>query len=557
MVPILILPILLFSQPAFFDFLDYPQMGSRAGDSFYIYVVARKENGEIDTSYNGRALLKTSLDGLWPWSYIYPPLLNFYRGEIRSKAVVTIADESLSILVEDGLIRGQTPRILFSPNEPKKLILIVPGETLLPGSPSGKHYSPQPQTAGIPFIGKVSLVDKCFNVVKTRSDTILLSSSDSFASYPSSLPLINGKTTFPFLPRTMGLRFITASDLSDGSILSDISSGFLVRANVYSRLLLLLPGEDFQFGDTTTPTWLNPGKRGKPEPQFVSDSFLVRVFCCDSFYNLTTGEDTVFLCSDFSFSYNPAPIPIRDSGSAAVVFHFAGENQNIWAVSKKGFETYRSRLNILPKAVYLFVNHADTILAGWPTEISVLVLDGGSEPIPYKRVEFKVLKGNGEMLDSVIITDSLGWGKARFIMPIPNLRDSISERDSILIRADTVERVIGIWVEVFDNEVMRGEIIAIPNPFGSLNQDFTKIIYHLRDNVDTKILIYDPFGNPIYKRTIKKGEMGARRGVNVTTWDGRDEKGNKVASGIYYVRVIGITHTGRIFDNGYRIGVVW
>ncbi|MEO0102345.1 MAG: FlgD immunoglobulin-like domain containing protein [candidate division WOR-3 bacterium] len=557
MISILIIPILLFSQPAYFDFLEYPQMGSRVGDSFYIYVVARKANGEIDTSYNGRALLKTSLDGLWPWSYIYPPLLNFYRGEIRTKAVVTIADESLSILVEDGLIRGQTPRIIFSPNNPQKLLLICPGETLLSGSPLGKHYTPQPQTAGIPFFVKVYLVDKHFNILKTRFDTISLSSSDSFASYPSFLPLINGKATFSFLPRAMGSRFITVSDLSDDSILSDTSSSFLVRANFYSRLLLLLPGEDFQFGDTNTSAWLTPGKRGKPFPQFVSDSFLVRVFCCDSFYNLTTGEDTVYLCSDFSFSYNPAPIPIQNSGSAEVVFHSAGENQNLWAVSKRGFETYRSFLNIIPKAVYLFVNHADTILAGWPTEISVLVLDGGSEPIPYKRVEFKVLKGNGEMLDSVIVTDSLGRGKARFIMPIPNLRDSISERDSILIRADTVDTVIGIWAEVFDNEVMRGEIIAIPNPFGSLNQDFTKIIYHLRDNVDIKVLIYDPFGNPIYKRLIKKGEMGARRGVNVTTWDGRDDKGNKVASGIYYVRVIGIAHTGRIFDKGYRIGVVW
>ncbi|MEO0098493.1 MAG: hypothetical protein ABIK99_00145 [candidate division WOR-3 bacterium] len=547
----------LFSQTAYFDFLEYPQTGGIAGDSFYIYVVARKANGEVDTSYNGRALLKTSLDGLWPWSYIYPPLLNFYRGEIRCKAVVTIADESLRILVEDGLIRGQTAKIIFSPNEPKKLLLICPGETLLPGSPLGKHYSPQPQTAGLSFTGKVYLVDKNFNVVKNRFDTVGLFSSDSFASYPSTISLSEGWANFPFLPRSQGSRFITAWDLSDITIRSDTSSQFLVRPNFYSRLLLLLPGEDFQFGDTTTLAWQTPGKRGKPIPQYVSDSFLVRVVGCDSFYNPTAAQDTVYLLSDFSFSYHPQPIVLNDSGKAKVAFYFAGENQNLWAVSKRGLETYRSFLNIIPKAVYLFVNHADTILAGWPTEISVLVLDGASVPIPYKRVEFKVIKGKGEMLDSVIVTDSLGWGKARFIVPIPNLKDSVSERDSILIRADTVDTVIGIWAEVFDNEVMRGEIIAIPNPFGNLNQNFTKIIYHLRDNVDTKILIYDPFGNPIYKRLIKKGEMGARKGVNVVVWDGRDDKGDKVASGIYYVRVVGIAHTGRIFDKGYRIGVVW
>uniref|UniRef100_A0A7C3YQ68 FlgD/Vpr Ig-like domain-containing protein n=1 Tax=candidate division WOR-3 bacterium TaxID=2052148 RepID=A0A7C3YQ68_UNCW3 len=553
----LFLSLSLFSTPSYFEFLDYPQAGGRAGDSFYLYVVARKANGETDTSYNGRALLKTSLDGLWPWSYIYPPLLNFERGEVRCKAVVKIAQESLSIIAVDGIIRGETPRIIFSPNFPKKLLLTCPGETLLPGSPSGRYYSPQPQTAGEEFWGKVYLVDENFNVVRMRFDTVSLSTSDSFATLPSPVFLINGTARFNFLPRAKGLRFISAFDLSDTTILPCTSSLFLVRANTYSRLLLLLPGEDYQLGDTTSSPWLTPGKRGRALPQFVCDSFPVRIVCCDSFYNPTTGEDTVYLLSDFSFGYNPAPLGIRDSGRASVSFHFAGENQNLWAVSKKGLTTYRSFLTILPKASYLFVNYSDTILAGWESEINVLVLDRAGEAIPYKPVSFKVVKGHGKMLDSLILTDSLGWGKARFCLPIADLKDSISERDSILIRVDTIDTVIGIWVEVYDNEVMRGEIVAIPNPFGNLNQPTTKIIYHLRDNIDTKILIYDPFGNPIYKKRIKGGEMGARRGVNVVNWDGRDDKGNKVASGIYYVRVVSIAHTGRVFDKGYRIGVVW
>ncbi len=547
----------LLAQTNYFEFLDYPQTGGIAGDSFDIYVVAKKANGEIDTSYNGRALLKTSLDGIWPWPYVYPPLLSFQRGEVRSKAVVTLANESLSLVVEDGNIRGNTSRIIFLPNIPKRLLITLPGETLLSGSPQGRHYSPHSQRAGSPFFPKVFIVDKNFNIVNTRFDTLQISASDSFATYPSFLPLFAGREVFSYLPRAKGTTRIFAKDLSDPQISSDTSSPFLVMPGFYSRLLLLLPGEDFRFGDTSSLPWMTPGKKGKPLPQFVQDSFLVRVFCCDSFYNPTNGVDTVYLFSDFSFSYSPAPGSVSDSISFWVKFFLSGENQNIWARSARGFETYRSYVNILPKASYLFVNYPDTILAGWETEIAALVLDAGSSPIPYKRVEFQVIKGHGVMLDSVVLTDSLGWAKAKFILPLSNLRDSVSERDSILIRTDTIDTIIGIWVELYSREVARGEIIAFPNPFGSLNQDWTSIGYFLPIDVDTRILIYDPFGNLVFEEKIPKGSPGAKKGVNKFVWEGKDNKGNRVSSGIYYLRVIGISHTGRVCDKGYTIGVVW
>ncbi len=538
----------LFAQTVRFDFLDYPQQGGIAGDSFDLRVVAINARGEIDTSYNSRALLKTSRDGVW--SYIYPPVLSFRSGEVRTRAVVTLA-ESLALIVTDGEITNQTPSLLFSPGFPKRFLIILPGETLFPGSPLGKYPyppSPTPQTAGIPFSVRVYLVDKNFNIVGTF-DTFAIASSDSFAVHPPFSSLIFGRATFQFTPRAKGKRNIVVFSPA----FSDTSSSFDVIPNLYRRLLLLLPGEDFLFGDTASMTWMSPGKRGRALSQFVNDTFRVLVYAVDSFYNPTNGVDSVYLQSDFSFACTPFPAYLEDSAIISVVFHFSGENQNIWAITKSGLATYRSQLSIVPRAESLYIIHWDTIFAGRETDINVAVFDGAGQPIPYKRVDFRVVKGSGQMLDSVILTDSLGWGKARFICHPANF----SERDTIAVKSDTIERRIGIWIEAGAPEVIQGEVIAFPNPFGNLNQDYTNIIYYLPFAVDTKILIYDPFGNPVYSKRIKQGEIGAQKGVNKITWDGRDSQGKKVASGIYYIRVVAIAHTGKVIDKSYTVGVIW
>ena len=98
-----------------------------------------------------------------------------------------------------------------------------------------------------------------------------------------------------------------------------------------------------------------------------------------------------------------------------------------------------------------------------------------------------------------------------------------------------------------------------PKPF---NPE-TWIPYTLADDAEVKVRIYDLQGRLV--RRLGLGQQGAGRYINRQTaayWDGRDQFGASVASGIYYYtleadafsetrRIQGQTHFQRLFGNSY------
>ena len=155
------------------------------------------------------------------------------------------------------------------------------------------------------------------------------------------------------------------------------------------------------------------------------------------------------------------------------------------------------------------------------------------------------------MLDSLGITDTSGVVRARFSCE-PKFG---SELDTIRIIADDFTKNISIFISG-DSAVMAGKTIAFPNPFG-YNQSFTEIQYYLNKSCDISFAIYDPFGNPILFRKYPQGNEGGKLGVNRVIWNGRDDQGNKVVSGVYLIKIWGLLHTRTIFNQTHRIGVVW
>lgn len=70
---------------------------------------------------------------------------------------------------------------------------------------------------------------------------------------------------------------------------------------------------------------------------------------------------------------------------------------------------------------------------------------------------------------------------------------------------------------------------AVPNPFNPI----TTIRYSLKDGSATEIAIYDVAGHRV--RTLVSGFVPG--GEHETTWDGRDDRGTRVASGVYLYRL--------------------
>jgi len=323
-----------------------------------------------------------------------------------------------------------------------------------------------------------------------------------------------------------------------------------VHANDFSRLLLLLPGETHLPGDKATKTCHSPGKSGEPSVQSLLEPFPVTVYACDRCWNRVTGPgSTITLDSDFSFDFTPQEgVALEDSAVFSVKFNASGPNQNVWAVNQaNGNTSYRSQVDIRPLATQIQVWAPDTVLAGRTAWIYTLLSDANSEPITAAVCRFAVVGGSGIMLDTALLTDTLGRATARFVCSA----DRGAETDTIKIVADTTE-YIEIYVERPDDDT----IAAFPNPFG-FNQESGEIHYYLQRSGNTSVIIYDPFGNEVKSwGPFSENQEGGRSGINRLWWDGRNNQGRRVANGMYIIQVLSTLHTGTNFKATYRIGVV-
>ena len=68
-----------------------------------------------------------------------------------------------------------------------------------------------------------------------------------------------------------------------------------------------------------------------------------------------------------------------------------------------------------------------------------------------------------------------------------------------------------------------------PNPFN----DVTNMLYRLAVRSGVRLEIYDVLGRRT--RTLAKGEQQA--GIHRISWDGKDERGRDVSSGVYVGRL--------------------
>jgi hypothetical protein len=93
---------------------------------------------------------------------------------------------------------------------------------------------------------------------------------------------------------------------------------------------------------------------------------------------------------------------------------------------------------------------------------------------------------------------------------------------------------IGLWVELFPTAV--GETPTalrleqnVPNPFNPV----TTIRYTLDRSGPTTLRVYDVRGARV--RTLVDGEQGS--GPHAIQWDGSDDRGVRLASGVYFCRL--------------------
>jgi hypothetical protein len=289
---------------------------------------------------------------------------------------------------------------------------------------------------------------------------------------------------------------------------------------------------------------------------YVKDTTVIRVVGTDQCWNrVLPPSDSIRLLSDFSFHSRPVVDFLRDSTVFNGEFDSAGTNQTLWAHDyAQGIESYRCLVDVAQRTESIEITGPDTVKAGELVTFTGRLLDANAMPIMARVCYFAVTKGSGFVLDTENISNTMGQTTVQFKCTSAHFY----EEDSIQFTADGYSARKGVYIDIGDPAVDSGKVIAYPNPFGlDPGHPFTTIVYSIPNSSDVTEAIYDPFGNPVLLIHRPKGEDGAKSGVNRISWDGKDELGHKVASGIYVLKLWGQQHTGVTFKKTYRIGVVW
>lgn len=111
---------------------------------------------------------------------------------------------------------------------PYQLLVLMPGETNAPGTATGKVGTPLSHAAGELFDVTVMAVSADWYLINNVNDTIRFTSSDSQDYFPTDPSLSGGVGTWTMYFFSTGSRTVTASDLTNPSILSNTSSAVTV-----------------------------------------------------------------------------------------------------------------------------------------------------------------------------------------------------------------------------------------------------------------------------------------------------------------------------------------
>jgi hypothetical protein len=484
--------------------------------------------------------------------------INFTNGVWQGQFTAYLAD-TYSLRCQDYSSpphTGESNQIIFYSNTAFRLLAILPGQTYTPGIDTGKAGAAISQQAGAEFTVAVYLTDRWCNRISGASDSVVCTPTDNFKS-PVYFRLSDGSGSFYYSFRTaVSQRFYTR-DASVSGVKPDTSSALYIYPGAYTRPLALLPGESHLPGDTTSVISSSPGKSGAVLSQFVDEDFSLTVYAVDSMWNKTaTGGNVIHLFSNFPFS-NPVD-QAYSNGSCAFLLHYTtiGANQDLYAQDlTASVLSYINRLDIVAKtdSMYILID-PDTIMAGDTANIRVTLYDRNGDVIPQRPVSFRVTSGHGDIPDfyDTTYTNAQGVGFSYFTCDA----GFFDELDTIGVTADGATFKAVCFIEFPDSMVMEGKIIAYPNPIG-IRGDRTHLIYYLQQGCDITYAIYDPFGNLVHRENIPNGSSGARMGVNYLVWDGRNDKGARVASGLYYIMLKGYVNTSVFLEKRIRVGVIW
>jgi len=205
------------------EFANIPREQT-AAVPFAVTITARNPNGEAVTGFSGLVRLR-QLTGPGT-GRISPATVTLSGGRWTGNVSVYRADEtapSTGTAVVAGEVdnhptqSGTSNGFVVHPGQFRRLQIVMPGESPLPGSLSGITGAAASQTAGRSFTANVYATDDYWNQVPSN-DAVRLASSTDPSDTPVNGTLSAGFRQLSFTFMTVGPQTLTGTDQSNGTI---------------------------------------------------------------------------------------------------------------------------------------------------------------------------------------------------------------------------------------------------------------------------------------------------------------------------------------------------
>jgi len=264
-----------------FTFDTINQKNQYAGVAMATGLQARDPGGNLVSGFSGWVRLREitsygdgrcSPDSVFVTNGQWSGNVTFYRADETSINRGNV--NMFAFLSAAPAKNGTSDPFTVHPGPFSRVQIVVPGETPLPGSVSGKTGSPASQSAGRAFSVTVYATDAYWNPLPS-GDNVRITSSDPAASTPVTGVLTNGVRAFSLSLGTVGTQTLTVSDLTNGSIQGMTSPGISVIPSNVSRFVVNTISTPQTAGVPVTVTIRATDTSGNTVPGFAGDAVVV------------------------------------------------------------------------------------------------------------------------------------------------------------------------------------------------------------------------------------------------------------------------------------------
>lgn len=361
-----------------------------AGVPFNVTVRAEDQYNNIVLNFN-QAITLTPNTGS---ATMNPTALTLVNGVLTTDLTMFASTPSARIQMSLGSVISQSPNFIVRTNNLgyKRLLLLLPGETLVQGTAAGKTGSPSPITVGLVSIAKAIACDPYYNPVDTAG-TVLFASNhlSQFGAAQGNLVNVDGHGEYSttLILKNATLHTVTVVDVNNPSTVSSSTSSILGQVGTYRKIQLLAPGE------STNPDQVN-GKSGTITAQKVATPFTLTMNAVDDFWNLVSfnGGDTHLTASITSTIFNP----LNNNGGSSPRPFINGTATRQTILGEQGLVTLSVRddanltktgqsvdVTVNPGPIYVF-SAASAAVAGqaFPT-VTIRLEENGVPVVGYNR----------------------------------------------------------------------------------------------------------------------------------------------------------------------------